>query len=196
MGVIGEDALWARGQEGDAEAFAGLFDMHHSRVYGRALRLLGDRTDAEDVTAAAFLELWRRRSVVRVVDGSVLPWLLVTTTNLTRNSQRGTRRYRRLLASLPREAPTAHGADVALEEAALADGELAIALRGLPARDAHLVTLVALEDLTIADAAAVLGMTASAAKSRLHRSRARLREALAGHPAALRQLAAAEGATP
>ncbi len=194
--MTSEDALWARGQKGDADAFAALFDMHHPRVYGRALRLLSDHTDAEDVTAAAFLELWRRRSVVRVVDGSVLPWLLVTTTNLTRNSQRGTRRYRRLLASLTREAPTAHGADVALEEAALADGELATALRGLPARDAHLVTLVALEDLSVADAAAVLGMTTSAAKSRLHRSRARLRQALAEHPAALRQLAAAEGATP
>ncbi|WP_396133584.1 RNA polymerase sigma factor [Arthrobacter sp. 1088] len=50
--------------------------------------MVGGRHDAEDATAAAFLELWRRREGVRLVDGSILPWLLVTTTNTARNLQR------------------------------------------------------------------------------------------------------------
>ena len=57
--------------------------------------------DAEDVAASAFLELFRRRDDVRVVNGSVLPWLLVTASNLARNSARARRRYQEFLARLP-----------------------------------------------------------------------------------------------
>lgn len=52
--------------------------------------------------ATAFLELWRRRDTVRVIEGPVLPWLLVTTTNAARNSGRESLRYRKLLSSLQR----------------------------------------------------------------------------------------------
>ncbi|WP_277526503.1 sigma factor [Arthrobacter sp. ES3-54] len=55
---------------------------------GFILRLSRDRHDAEDIMATAFLELWRRRDTVRVVEGPVLPWLLVTTANAARNSGR------------------------------------------------------------------------------------------------------------
>jgi DNA-directed RNA polymerase specialized sigma24 family protein len=48
------------------------------------------------------MALWRQRKQVRVIDGSVLAWLLVTVTNLHRNRVRGLRRYRAMLASLPR----------------------------------------------------------------------------------------------
>lgn len=78
-----------------------LFDRHRDRVFGHACRLVESRYDAEDVTASAFLELWRRRGDVRLVEGSVLPWLLVTTGNVARNSRRGTRRYRQFLSRLP-----------------------------------------------------------------------------------------------
>ncbi|WP_449374720.1 RNA polymerase sigma factor [Arthrobacter psychrolactophilus] len=60
------------------------------------------RHEAEDVVATVFLELWRRRVKVRLVDGSILPWLLVTTTNVARNTRRAAFRYRKLLNSLPR----------------------------------------------------------------------------------------------
>jgi RNA polymerase sigma-70 factor (ECF subfamily) len=89
-----DEGLWRRSLDGDGEAFAFLFDRHRDRVFGHAFRLVQTRHDAEDVAASVFLELWRRRAEVRLVDGSVLPWLLVTTTNVGRNSARGTRRYR------------------------------------------------------------------------------------------------------
>lgn len=67
-----------------------------------AYRLSGDRHQAEDIMATAFLELWGRRAKVRPVDDSVLPWLLVTTTNVGRNSGRTALRYGKLLSALPR----------------------------------------------------------------------------------------------
>ena len=59
----------------------------------QAVRLLESWPDAEDVSASAFLELFRRRDDVRIVNGSVLPWLLVTTANLARNATRARRRW-------------------------------------------------------------------------------------------------------
>jgi RNA polymerase sigma-70 factor (ECF subfamily) len=173
-----EASLWQCARSGDAEAFGAVFVLHHNRVYTHALRLLPLRSDAEDITASAFLELWRRRDHVRVVEDSVLPWLLVTTTNLARNVRRARRRYRAFLVRLPHEtAPDT--ADVALSAADLGvDPQLLRALRALPWHDQVLLTLVAIEDYTLSDAAQVLGITPAAAKTRLYRIRLRVRDAL------------------
>ena len=170
--MSGGDATdWAAACAGDGEAFGRMFDEHRDRVFRHALRLVDTVADAEDVTAAAFLELWRRRADVRLVDGSVLPWLLVTTSNVARNLRRSTLRYRRVLERLPR---TEHGLDPA-DYVDVIPPDLAAALRHLPARDLQLVTLVIVEDVSIADAATVLGISPGAAKVRLHRARQRLR---------------------
>ncbi|WP_432981949.1 RNA polymerase sigma factor [Dactylosporangium sp. CA-233914] len=188
MAVIEQDEalLWRRACGGDAQAFAAVFDLHRDRVYGQAVRLLDTRSDAEDVTASTFLELWRRRAVVRLVNGSVLPWLLVTTANLARNAARARRRYRDFLARLPHEPAASDAADVALAGRDVGvDPRLRQALRSLPERDMALLLLVAYEDCAVADAAALLGMTPAAAKTRLHRTRHRIREQLPDFPAAL-----------
>lgn len=172
-----EAALWQRSLGGDGEAFAGLFDVHRDRVFGHAVRLLGEWAEAEDVTAAVFLELWRRRRHVRVVGGSVLPWLLVTTANLARNCARARRRYRDFLDRLPREEHSPDAAEAALATVGI-DPRLRAALHELPAQDLRLLTLVVFDDCTIADAAAVLRITPAAARNRLHRARARIRAQL------------------
>lgn len=175
-----EDGLWFRSLKGEGDAFGVLFDRHRDRVFRHAYRLSGDRHDAEDIMATAFLELWRRREKVRVVDGSVLPWLLVTTTNVARNSGRAALRYRRLLNSLQRseQVPATGGEDSHRQYAM--DKNAALALRTLGATDLHLVTLVIFEDYSLAAAAAVLNISPSAAKSRMHRARQRMKAALNG----------------
>ena len=92
--------LWRRAGAGDGEAFGQVFDRHRDRVFRSAPRLTRHRHDAEDVTALVFLEAWRRRAVVRIVDGSVLPWLLVTTGHVSQNAARARRRHTRALAAL------------------------------------------------------------------------------------------------
>lgn len=189
-----DEPLWAASLHGDGDAFGALFDRHHPRVHRHATRLLATPADAEDVTAAAFLELWRRRDHVHLTAGSVLPWLLVTSSNLARNTHRGTRRYRDLLQRLhhhssPHLAPDA---DEALTARTLGDERLTAALRSLKPTDLHLITLVVLEDLTLTEAGHTLGLSPGAAKTRLHRARTRLRTTLADHPAATR-LHTAEG---
>lgn len=184
-GFVDEAAAWAAAVDGDAEGFGVVFDRHLDRVYGHAFRLAGSRYDAEDLTAGAFLELWRRRRQVRMVDGSVLPWLLVTVSNLARNRARGLRRYRRLLASLPRSEASHPAADEVIDQQSAADSakRLQQAMGQLSASQAALVSLVAFEGYTPAQAAGLLGITPAAARTRLHRARRRLDAAMDGEPA-------------
>lgn len=177
-----DDGLWSRSLRGDGGAFGALYDRHRDRVFRHAYRLSGNHHDAEDITAAAFLELWRRRAKVRIVDGSIVPWLLVTTTNMARNSGRAALRYRRLLDSLPRRQESSSGSDsdyFSSPQDAL-DQDLAGALATLNAEDLHLVSLVVFEDYSLAAAAAVLNLTPGAAKTRMHRARQRMKAAMAG----------------
>ena len=172
-----EFALWSRGLAGESEAIATLFDLHRQRVFRHAFRMLQNSADAEDATATAFLELWRRRSQVRVVEGSVLPWLLVTATNAARNLKRARRRYHRLLATLPHADPHPSAEAIAVGRLT-SDANVAAALNHLALSDARLFALVALEEYSVADAARVLGIAPGTARTRLHRMRAKLQDRL------------------
>jgi RNA polymerase sigma factor (sigma-70 family) len=156
-----------------------LFDLHRDRVFRHACRLAESRQDAEDLVASTFLEFWRRRDRVRVVDGSVLPWLLVTATNLSRNAARGTRRYRQLIERLARADNHHDVADVAAENHVLGVGAtVQAALRSLGKTDAQLFALVALEGYSVGDAAGLLNLSVPAAQTRMHRTRVKLRTQL------------------
>ncbi|MFY9636130.1 MAG: sigma factor [Cellulosimicrobium cellulans] len=67
-----EEVLWRQSLLGQGDAFGALYDRHRDRVFRHAYRLCGNHHDAEDIMAASFLELWRRRRQVRVVEGSNL----------------------------------------------------------------------------------------------------------------------------
>lgn len=191
-----DEELWSRSTRGEGEAFRVLYTRHRDRIFRHAYRLSGDRQDAEDIMATAFLELWRRRTKVRIVEGSILPWLLVTTTNTARNSARAALRYRRLLDSLPRREETSDptGDDLLLGYQEALDKDLARALGALNAEDLHLVSLVVFEDYTISAAAAVLKLTPGSAKTRLHRARQRMKSALTGtHPVPTQRSTVLEG---
>lgn len=166
-----ETELWQRARQDDGAAFAALFDLHHARVFRRAYALLGDVHDAEDIVAAAFFELWRRRRSVPLISGSVRPWLLVTTVNLSFNSRRSAARYQALLRGLPRP-ESVSGPDGEQSETSR---RLAVALGQLKPLDAALIVLTVLEDLPVTVAADTVGLKPANARVRLHRARARLR---------------------
>ena len=152
--------------------------VNRDRVFRHVIRLGCEPHDAEDLTAAAFLELWRRRGSVRFVDGSVLPWLIVTGHNVYRNDSRARRRYRRFLATLPPP-------DRALDPAASLDGvdpardaRVRVAMAEARPADVRLLAMTALEGFSVKDAAAAIGVSESAAKMRLSRLRRRLGTAI------------------
>lgn len=172
--------IWAGVCAGRAEDCGLVWDRHRDRVFRYLLSQGNDRWSAEDLAAVVFLELWRRRRSVRFVDGSMLPWLLVTSKNVSRNSTRSTRRYAAVLARLPDPAHTlsadAHipaASDLAEIRAALADRDPS---------DSSLLEMVT-AGTRMDDAGAALGISEAAAKMRLSRLRAHLRARIAESPA-------------
>ncbi len=162
-------ADWVRVRAGDAAALAALFDRHEARLFRQARRLLTSREDAKDAVTIAFFELWRKRSSVRLVDGSPLPWLLNTVSHSARNLERSSRRYRALIGRWPGREPVGElsGKD---ESGVLA------ALKRLPAREQSVVVLRVLEGYPERATAQTLGIPVGTVKSRLARARAKLRQ--------------------
>ncbi len=159
---------WLQAQHGEGEAFGRIFDRHRDRVYRHVLRLVPVVADADDAVAITFMEAWRRREQARLVDDSLLPWLLVTATKVAQNLTRGARRYRALLARLPADTHTRDHSD------AMDDGSASAALRDLPVSDRHVITLCVIEGLTDREAAVVLDLPVGTVKSRLSRAKRRL----------------------
>lgn len=167
---------------GDARAFGVIWDRHSSRVMRHLMVMGAAAGDAEDLVATVFLELWRRRDDVRMVDGSVLPWLVVTAQNVLRNASRSRRRYRRFLESLPPAELIPDHAEAFAERESARSVELRSLIGRCGKVDAALLALTAVEGFSVGEAASVVGVTEDAAKMRLSRVRRRLRAALGGVP--------------
>ena len=161
------------------ERFAELFHDFYGDVFRYAARRVGS-DDAQDVAAEVFTIAWQHLSRVPEVP---LPWLYRTAWHAVRNRQRAGDSMRRLRDRLRNEAATdTFGRDPA--ESASASEAVLTALRQLSDLDQEAVRLVCWEDLSLSDAASVLGCSDVALKVRLHRVRRRLTVQLAPSGAA------------
>jgi RNA polymerase sigma factor (sigma-70 family) len=181
-------ALWQAAAAGEHEAFGELYDRHATAVYNYLLRRTADWSVAEDLTAAVFLQAWRRRGEVVFAGDSALPWLLGVARQLRRNATRSRLRY---LAALGRAGRDAASASSAGDPAELVTGRLdaerqlrrvRTAIGGLPRQQREVIELCVYAGLDQQAAAIALGVSVGTIKSRLHRARQRLATELAAPP--------------
>ncbi|MCZ2806870.1 sigma-70 family RNA polymerase sigma factor [Modestobacter sp. VKM Ac-2983] len=150
-------------------------------VLGYALRRSESREDAFDVVAETFATAWRRRADMPADLLEVRPWLFGIARNCLANASRSNARAGRLGDRLAAAFTDAAIPDPAtLHEHRVGSREVHEALGRLSAEDRELVTLIAWEGLTPAQAADALGVAPGTARVRLHRARARLRADLSG----------------
>jgi len=154
----------------DREAFEALWHAHYGDILAFCLRRLGDRQEAADATADAFLVAWRRSDEI---PEHARPWLYGVALNVIANRRRGERRRDALAAKLG-HAPA--GFEALSEEQ---PGEVLAAFRKLSPGDQEVLSLVAWEELTPAEAAKVLSIPPARFSVRLHRARRRLHSRLA-----------------
>lgn len=169
-------ALWTEILSGSDAAFSTLFDRHRTRVFRKAYARIQNVADCEDIVAMVFMEAWKGRKKVRVVEGSLLPWLLTTTTYVTLNFERSSRRYRKALATLPEQADEPDHAETV--DAKIDSEQVTAALRKLGEAERRIVDLCVLEDLPLTTVATLLDLPVGTVKSRLSRARGKLRAAL------------------
>ncbi len=165
--------------------------------YADVLRFVQRRThpaQAEDVAAEAFLVVWRRLDDAPRRPEDLRAWLFGIARHCLLNASRSRERRDALTvrladATTAAALPGGDGADPA--EAVARRLDLAAAWRQLAPRDQEVLALTVLDDLTSAQAANVLGTTATAYRLRLHRARRALRAHLdaAGPAPAVRHTA-------
>lgn len=156
-----------------------IVEQHSERVYRLALRLTGNRHDAEDLTQEVFVRVFR--SLHTYAPGTFEGWLHRITTNLFLDQARRKQRIRFDALSEERAAKLASAA--APPEAAYADrtfdADVEEALASLPPEFRAAVVLCDVEGLSYEEIAEILDAKLGTVRSRIHRGRSMLRRALA-----------------
>lgn len=155
--------------------FRRLYEEHGRDLMAYALRRAQDPEDAADVVAETFLVTWRRGPEVPHGAAARL-WMFGVARRILSNQQRGERRRAKLAERLRGDLAAEFEKGPEEESGSL---RVHAALERLEPDDRELLTLIAWEDLTPAQAARVLGISAVAARSRLLRARRRFRAELA-----------------
>ncbi len=69
-GAADDFALMSAIADGDSQALKALYDRHAGLVFTVALRIVRDRTEAEDLLTEIFFELWQKRDRYNAMRGS------------------------------------------------------------------------------------------------------------------------------
>jgi RNA polymerase sigma-70 factor, ECF subfamily len=158
----------------DTETFAALYERTFPRVYAYVASLLRDRAAAEDVTAQAFERAYRKQAGYKPRRGSREAWLFGIARNAALDELR--RRKRRARLETEPADDVAPDADEAVE-LALQRETVRAALGVLDGRERDLLALKFSAGLSNAEIARVLGVSETAAGTRLHRTLTKLRKA-------------------
>jgi RNA polymerase sigma-70 factor (ECF subfamily) len=167
--------LVARLKAGDAAAFEAIYEAYRPRLFSFLTRLSRRRDVAEDLLEETWLRLVTRAAELRD-DSCVGAWLFTVARHLylswCRHRALDDWRLSELTPSWPAPAP----GETPFEAAARGQTErrLEKALARLSTQDREVLLLVAVEGLTPAEAASVLGIAAETLRKRLQRARERL----------------------
>ncbi|MCU1604228.1 MAG: rpoE [Modestobacter sp.] len=151
---------------------------HSARVYRLAYRLSGNQQDAEDLTQETFIRVFR--SLADFSPGTFEGWLHRITTKLFLDMAR--RRQRIRFDALPEDTELRPGSSPSPEQVYTVthlDPQIEAALDALSPDFRVAVVLCDIEGLTYEEIAATLGIKLGTVRSRIHRGRVQLRQALA-----------------
>lgn len=175
---VSDEALLVAFGNGDRAAARALTLRLGPRVFAHAMRLLGDRAEAEDITQEAMLRLWKIAPEWRQGEAKVTTWLYRVVGNLCTDRLRA----RRPTVELDDAPPLASGgasAEAGLEERQRA-AALEAALAELPDRQRQAVALRHLEGLANPEIAGIMGISVEAVESLTARGKRALAAALKG----------------
>lgn len=168
-----DHALLAAHVAGDRDAFTVLVQRHRGRLWAVAVRTLRDPEDAADALQDALISAYRNAGSFRG-DSAVTTWLHRVVVNACLD------RLRRAKARPTVPLPAHHDPVAPRDEHAGTEARLDVmgALAQLPDTHRAAIVLVDLQELSVAEAAQVLGVAEGTVKSRCSRGRAMLAQIL------------------
>ena len=175
--------LLARIAAGDQPALAEFYDASSAKVFGLVMKILADRTVAEEVTMDVYTQVWRRASTYDTERGTPGSWLmmLAKTSAIDRFRSSYLERGRQVpldqAAELPGDAATPEQYSADLERQRLVQEALA----SLTAEQRQAIALAYYWGLSQSEIADRLKLPLGTVKTRMRLGMIRLREVLAPH---------------
>lgn len=166
---------------GDSAALGELYDRHASTLLPIAMRILRDRSEAEDVLHDVFVLMSDRAMQYDSARGPVIAWLIGLVRNLSIDRVRRRVRHRSVARRGVAHQPTSYDLDPErLTVTAIEYDQLHHAVAALPETLQRTVAIAFFEELTYARVAARENRPVGTIKSRISRALDMLREATAG----------------
>ena len=167
---------------GDEAAHGQLYDVHAPVVYGLALRLTSDTSEAEDVVTGVFRTVWEQPLDARTHGVTVRAWLIALCRRIAAERPRQPRLVvgsgsGRAAASAAREAREVVLALPTTEDMIRRE-HVQTALHDLPESEAAALDLVCFDGLSVYDAAQRLGVPSHSARALINAAMVSLRLAL------------------
>jgi RNA polymerase sigma-70 factor (ECF subfamily) len=170
-------------QQGDVAAFERIYRLHSRKVYTLCLRMVSDRSEAEDLTQDVFLQLFRKINTFRG-ESAFSTWLHRMSVNIVLQRFRRKTAADKSLETItnPEEGSSAEarefgGPDLRLK-GAVDRITLETAIDELPPGYKAMFILHDVQGYNHDEIAGIFGCTAGNSKSQVHKARTRLRELL------------------
>jgi len=176
---LSDDALLVLYANGDGRAAKELTERLSPRCYGVATRVLGNRTEAEDVTQEAMMRLWRMAPNWQPGEAQVSTWLYRVAMNLCIDLKRRQRGGYVDLDAVPEPADNSRSVVEQMQDGARQDA-LQVALMQLPERQRQAVVLRHIEELPNPEIAGIMDISVEAVESLTARGKRALAAILAG----------------
>jgi RNA polymerase sigma-70 factor (ECF subfamily) len=170
-----DELLLARVGRNEPAAVQEMVARKLPRLLALAVRMLGDRGEAEDVAQEAFLRVWKQAPNWQRGKARFDTWLHRVVLNLCYDRLRG--HHEQVMDEVPDQVDPASMPDEQIEEAEQSD-QVAAALATLPARQREALVLQYYQELSNTEAAELMGVTVEALESLLSRARKNMRNAL------------------
>jgi len=171
-----DEALLAGMASGDDLAATAFVRRFQGRVFGLALRMLGDSAAAEDIAQEALTRAWKHASVFDARKGAVSTWVLTIARNLAIDALRVRRSVPTRDDELARLTASA-GTDGAID-AVGTNETVRLALASVPDDQRRALVLAGLYGFTAAEIADAEGIPLGTAKTRIRAGLMRFRGAL------------------
>ena len=172
---VSDAEIIARIRSGDDAAMALMYDRYSHVVYAVALRVLSDRSTAEDVLQDVFIQFWRNPQAFNAGRGNLGPWLAVIARN------RAIDQLHKKRAEVE-TAETVIAVDPHLESTAErkhAIEKVRAVLAGMPAEQRAALEMAFFEGLTHVEIAGKTGQPLGTVKTRIRSGLSAVRKALA-----------------
>jgi RNA polymerase sigma-70 factor, ECF subfamily len=190
-------ALVDRARDGDAQAFAALYERYVDQVFAYVHRRVGHRQLAEDLVGDVFLRAFRRLSTFEWQGVDLGAWLVTIARNRVHDHFKSARfRLERSTDEVRDPAPAASTPDDPERIAVARDlaRALGTALAGLRDEHREVIELRFVHDLSVAETAAVMDRTVGATKALQYRALKALAAECEDHPELARIAASGLGA--